>query len=251
MAAIAPDETGRFQQSHDAALARRIGTGADLFVLASMDDCPPCIQIKPIVRHLSVRLSVELHIAEPPRAARFLSRYAVERFPELLLFRDGRLIERHVGYHGFDELYTFMSQALGRSGQLVETDEDCAVRALIDMAQAALDAMMAPASDALAPFMEAANASLQAHAAWLQAIESSGQITAQEMQRLRRAEQLRIYAPFQDKIDALREVQAKALRHYQETTDQIVRSQGATASSPSTAIVCGPDDSVCSVGTRR
>lgn len=240
-------ETESPQRSDDAALAGLIEAGAELFVLAATDDCVPCALMKPIVRHLASRLSVELRLAETGTAPGFLERHAVERFPELLLFRDGTLLERRVGFHGYDDLKSFMPRALGRSDELDEKAQEIAFRSLIDEAQAAFDAMMAPASAALAPFMAAAGAELQALETRLQAIETNGEMTSEEANRLRRAEQARIYAPFQDRIDALRDVQASALRFYDERTDPAARARAPSPAGSNPAIACSPDGSVCSL----
>lgn len=248
-AALPPGETGHPQSPDDEALARRIGTGADLFVLASMDDCLPCTLMKPIVRRLASRLSVELRLAEPTTTPGFLERHAVDCFPELMLWRDGSLLERRVGFHGFDDLDVFTRRALGRPDGPGETAQDIAFRTRIDEAQAAVDAMMAPASVALAPFMTAAGVALQALEARLRVGGSAGEMTAEEENRLRRAERDRIYAPFQDRIDALRDAQAKAMRLYDEATDRAVQACAASPSGLIPPLVCSPDDSVCGLAS--
>lgn len=238
------------QQSEEAALARLIATGAELLVLAATDDCPPCTLMKPIVRHLALRFSVELRLGSPLTAPGLLARHAVERFPELLLFRDGRLLERRAGFHGFEDLTVFMRHALGRSEAAGETEQDIAFRTLIDEALAAVDASMDPASAALAPFMQAAATEFEALDTRLASIAKAGKMSPKEANRLRRAEQQRIYAPFQDKIDALLKAQAQAMRRYQEITDQAMGAFGAAASGSNSTVVCSPDGSVCHIVVR-
>ncbi len=143
-----------------------------------------CTLLKPIVRHLASRLSVELRLAQP----------------------------RTVGE-----------------------------------AQAAVDAMMVRASAALAPFMAAAAAELQAFEARLRVIETTGQMTVEEANRLQRTGQARIHAPFQDRIDALRGVQASAMRLFAEKTNQAVRAHAPSPASSHPSLVCSPDGAVCSL----
>ncbi|MFA6968059.1 MULTISPECIES: hypothetical protein [Bosea] len=243
MTAAQPLGETDYPQRSEEALAGLIGNGADLFVLAAMDDCVPCTLMRPIVRHLALRLSVALRLAEPATAPGFLECHAVERFPELLFFRNGNLLERRAGFHDFDDLNLFMRGVLGGSGEPAETAPDIAFRSLVDEAQAAVDAMMEPASAALAPFMAAAGAKLQALDARLGSV---GEMTVDEANRLRRAEQVRIYAPFQDRIDALRHVQARAMRLYEEMTYQAVWACAASPSESTPTFVCSPDGSVCS-----
>lgn len=198
-AAQAFRETDHLQRSDDEALARLIGADADLFVLASLDDCVPCTLMKPIVRQPASRHSVELRFAEPQTTS-----WARRRRRSL-----------------------FGSSSTRRRLRSIRS--------------------MAPASAALAPFMAAAGAGLQALETRLRAIETTGEMTIEAASRLRRNEQTRIYSPFQDRIDALREVQASAMRLYAEKTDWAVPTHAPFPAGSKPTLVCGPGGAVCSL----
>ena len=231
----------------DVVLTNLTASGVDLFVLASIDDCVPCALMKPIVRHLALKLAVPLCVIEPQTAAGFIERYDIQRFPELIFIRNGAVSQRRVGYDGFDDLSDCMHRAVDGSDECGGTAEDITFRSKIDEAQAEVDAMMAPASAALEPFMAAAIAELQAIDTRFRQLTNAGEMTAHEATRLRRMEQVRIYAPFQNRIDTLRDVQAKAMQIYEHKTDEIVRAFAASSRGPGSTISCSPDGSICSI----
>lgn len=61
--------------------------------------CPPCHALAPLIDQVALEFAgrmkvVKLNVDEAPALAQ---RYDVRSIPSLLVFRDGRLVERHVG----------------------------------------------------------------------------------------------------------------------------------------------------------
>jgi thioredoxin 2 len=77
--------------------------------------CGPCRMISPaleaVARRQRGRLKlVKVNVDENPATAR---RFGVQGIPTLLLFRDGRLVDRSVGARGPDQLEAWIEGALG------------------------------------------------------------------------------------------------------------------------------------------
>lgn len=76
--------------------------------------CGPCIEMKPTIRLLAVELAgqvkvAELNIEENP----FITeKYAVDRYPTLLIFVDGEEVERLVGKKALPELKSIVDDAI-------------------------------------------------------------------------------------------------------------------------------------------
>jgi thioredoxin len=72
--------------------------------------CPPCRKMGPVIDELArvtagrVRVG-KLDVDQHPEVA---ERYAVRSIPTLLLFREGRLVDRRVGAMPLDELQAFV-----------------------------------------------------------------------------------------------------------------------------------------------
>jgi thioredoxin 1 len=71
--------------------------------------CPPCRKMGPVIDDLA-RLRDEvtvgkLDVDQHPQVA---ERYGVRSIPTLLLFRDGKLVDRRVGAMPLDELQAFV-----------------------------------------------------------------------------------------------------------------------------------------------
>jgi thioredoxin 2 len=77
--------------------------------------CGPCRMISPALEEVARRQRgrlklVKVNVDESPATAR---RFGVQGIPTLLLFRDGRLVDRSVGARGPDQLEEWIEGALG------------------------------------------------------------------------------------------------------------------------------------------
>jgi thioredoxin 1 len=68
--------------------------------------CPPCRKLAPVIDALADEYAgrvkvVKLNVDESPEVA---SKYAIFSIPTLLLFRDGHVLEQHVGFRPKEEL---------------------------------------------------------------------------------------------------------------------------------------------------
>lgn len=66
------------------------------------DGCAPCMQLEPIIMDLAARYDGKVKVAElhTSRAPRTLARLGVRGTPTVLYFKNGRELERVVGFRG-------------------------------------------------------------------------------------------------------------------------------------------------------
>jgi thioredoxin 1 len=78
--------------------------------------CPPCRKLEPIIEELAAEFDgrvtvVKLDVDENPETA---GEYGIEALPTLILFQDGRPVERVLGYHSKAELAAKLNAVLAR-----------------------------------------------------------------------------------------------------------------------------------------
>jgi hypothetical protein len=88
-------------------------------------------------------------------AAQFHRAYGVDRFPQLLFFRDGRYVDRLVGFDGADKLRDAVAGFLGLAATGEPSAAEIAFRSAWARARARLEEIMRPASEALATHLAA------------------------------------------------------------------------------------------------
>lgn len=78
------------------------------------DWCGPCRMIAPIVEELSVELDGQAKIAkiDVEKAQKVTASFGVTSIPTIILFKDGREVNRVVGLKGKDDLKEMINQAL-------------------------------------------------------------------------------------------------------------------------------------------
>ena len=235
----------------DAELAELIvAAPCPVVVLASTDDCVPCILIKPLIRKLAVEFSAQMLLVEITAqiAPHFIEAHPIDGYPAVLLFRDGVLADCRIGYVGLQETRSAIASFLGIAGEAAPSSEELAFQNALAEADAAAETIMRVASGAVAPHIEAITPQLQAVEDRARADREAGRLTPAEAQQWRIAELKRLYRPFQHKIDALRLAQAQAMKAYEARMEEGLRTfAGATPIAARSRVVCRPDGSICSM----
>jgi thioredoxin 1 len=186
-------------------------------VEAGTAHCVPCRMLEPILRKLSAEFADRLAVLEVDDSAEaFLSAYRVHSFPQLLFFRDGRYVRRDMGFKGAQELRQSVLSFLGLDDDPAPSPAETAFRTACAGAQAAMDEIIAPPSQALEPHFDAMERAVQELDARIAAEAASGAITREEARERQRGKYEQAYAPYRDKLEALRSAQATALARYQE-----------------------------------
>jgi thiol-disulfide isomerase/thioredoxin len=203
-------------------LAANAGTA---MVVVSTQDCVPCRLLKPIVRKLAAEFAGRLSvIAIDETAAGFSRSYRIDRFPQLLFFVDGRYRSRQIGFKGAARTRRKVLDVLGiKPATQKPSPRERAFRKALARATARIDAIMAPASAALSPHMESTAPAAEKFEAAIKKDVAAGRIDAAEANRRRRDEYTRLYAPFQDKIAALRVSQTEAMAIYDAMMSKAVQ----------------------------
>lgn len=226
-----------------------IASSPRLLLVASMEDCAPCLLLKPAIRALAAAAAgAELAVIEVALEAQqsLMERFDVSSFPTLLAFRDGSLVERHNGYAGIadlDRLETFLARTYPEAEPAALRVRPAA-RARIAEAEAALEAITTPASEAALPHVEAANRAMEPLLAAIDADLAAGRLSKQEASQQRRDVIAAAYAPFQDKVLAVRAANQEGLALYAQMTETLTEA-GAVAHG--SIVVCDIQSGVCHV----
>jgi thioredoxin-like negative regulator of GroEL len=198
-------------------------TGAVL-IEVSTQECVPCRLLKPIVRKLTAELAGRLAVtAIDETATGFNQTYRIDRFPQLLFFVNGRYHSRQRGFKSAARTRRKVLDVLGIAPAAKASLCELAFRKACARARARMDAIMAPASAALEPHIVSTAPVAEKFEAAIEADRAAGRIDADEANQRRRDEYARLYAPFQDKIAALRVSQTEALAIYEAMMDKAVR----------------------------
>jgi hypothetical protein len=220
-------ESSVFESSHlsdAAATAYLAASKGVVMVEASTQDCVPCRLLRPIVAKHAVEFAGRLAvIALDETAAEFLRTYRIDRLPQLLFFVDGRYRSRQRGFASAARTRRKVINVLGIVPDATPSARERAFRKACARATARMDAIMAPASAALEPHIASVAAASEKFEAALKKDVAAGRIDGAEAGRRRRAEYARLYAPFQDKIAALRVSQTEALAIYEATMSKAVQ----------------------------
>jgi hypothetical protein len=193
----------------------------------------------------------------------FNSAHAIDSFPQLLCFVDGRLEERHEGFHGAEKTRATVAGFLGASLEGEPSPAEREFSAAVARADAKLEEIMDPPSRALEPHVAALESAMGAATAALRAELAAGRITSEELQERQIAEYRRLTVPIQDKLEAQRKAQAMALEAYDAIMNAAAaRFASAHAPAPAAppsastqlhgATACKPGDPFCSIdGAKR
>jgi thioredoxin 1 len=209
----------------DAAVTAFLAANTGVVMIeVSTQDCVPCRLLKPIVRKLAAEFAGRLAtIAIDDAAAGFNRTYRIDRFPQLLFFVGGRYRSRQIGFKGAARARRKVLDVLGIAPAVSPSPRELAFRKACARAKARLDAIMAPASAALEPHIVLAAPAAEKFEAAIKKDLAASRIDADEANRRRRAEYDRLYAPFADKIAALRVSQTEALAIYEAMMSKAVQ----------------------------
>jgi thiol-disulfide isomerase/thioredoxin len=219
-------EAGAAEPAHlsDAATLAFLATSrGTVMIEVSTRDCVPCRLLKPVVQKLAMEFSDRLSVITlDDTAAEFIRTYRIDRFPQLLFFVDGRYRGRQTGFTSGTRTRRKVTDVLGILAA-EPSPRERAFRKACARARARMDTIMAPASAALEPHIVSAAPVAEKIEAAIRTDLAAGRIDADAANQRRRDEYARLYAPFQDKIAALRVSQTEALAIYEAMMDKAVQ----------------------------
>ncbi len=227
----------------------QIEAGGCVIVFASTTTCVPCAWMKPVVRKFAVSAGSRATVVEVncDNISDFRKRHNLQHFPQLLHFRDGTLTSAQTGFHGLSETLDWLERAVDAGAATLkpqtELDENFAQD--LERAQKALDDAMQVSNDALVPHIEATEPDIAAVKLQIANLQAASALTQAEANALFLTEVHRIYAPFQDKIDAHRRAQALGLVAYAEIAEAGVQNYATAHRAAGSRVVCSPDGSFC------
>lgn len=78
--------------------------------------CGPCQMLKPELEIVAGRMEDEIKVAkvDTDKSPRLASRYQIEALPTLILFHNGEVVERYMGFMRADELEQTVKKTLAR-----------------------------------------------------------------------------------------------------------------------------------------
>lgn len=198
-------------------------TSGAVVVEVSTEWCLPCRWLRAIVRKLALEFCDRMSVVELDgnSADQFKRRYDVTSFPRMFFFRNGQFVQRHIGFNGKPEdIRRIFAEFVGVPTE--DSAAELAFRSACARANDTFTAIVTPASEALEPYITAVTPALDAFEVDLQKQLTSGLITSEQASQKRAAKYQRVYAPFQDKIDALRAAQNEAILAYEAQMRQAV-----------------------------
>src|SRR5215831_6154447 len=127
-----------------------------VIVEATMDGCVLCRLQRPVVEKLAAEFSGRLTMVALDRdAAQFHRAHRVDRFPQLLFFRDGRYVDRLIGFEGAGKVRAAVDGFLGLAPSGEPSAAELHFRTACARAEARFDEIMRPAREALGPYLAA------------------------------------------------------------------------------------------------
>jgi thioredoxin 1 len=235
-----------------------ISEPATTLVFVSASGCMPCVLLKPIARKIALEFAAHVTWDEIDGDIDhdFCSQHGIDSYPQLLLFRNNELKARMSGFGDATASRAWLVEAL--QGDLPDQARtagpqqepawaDTAFTDAIDRANASVMAIMQEARDRLHPFMSAIEPDIAALDARLAGELASGVLSEADAARMRRTEQTRLQAPFQDSIDALRTAQARALEQYERIAEAGLIAYRQSTDVARRRLECSPDGSICRV----
>jgi thioredoxin 1 len=236
----------------DSEVARLLAaTRGAVMVEVSMEHCVPCRFLRPVVRKLAAEFADRVAVVEiGNEAERFCRAHNIDRFPQLLFFRDGRYVERVSGFDSADRIRDAVTRFLAVASDGEPSPAERAFSAACTRAEARFDEILQPASDALAPHIAAVAPQVEALERAIDADLASGTLRRNDVMARRRADYARVYAPFQAEVEALRRAQAEALAAYDAILDEAVarftgQARGTPADAEAAGAVCLPGQPFC------
>ena len=203
---------------------RLAATPGPVVVKATMNPCMPCELMRPVLHKLAAEFEGRMTVLEVDDSAKgFCDTWRIASFPQLLLFRDGQYVRRVMGYNDASKLRQSVLEFL----EVDETEPSVAERAFetaIARAEAAIEEIMAPAWEALAPHLDEINRANQEIQAKFADRKVGPDLTAEQLRAELTAEYKRAYAPFADKVAANSQAQAAGVARYAEMMQAAVEA---------------------------
>ena len=230
-------------------------TAGVVVVEVSTSWCVPCRLMHPVMRKLAREFAGRMIVAEVDgdTATTFKSAHEIKGFPELLVFVDGKLAGRVGGFSGVETLREALTPLLGMSADGEPSTAELSFRNGFARAKAEFDRTMAAAFDAFNPHYNAIAPAVEAMEASIDAEVAAGRLSKADAKARKATENARLEAPIQDKIDALEKAMGEVLGAYDAAMDEVV-AEFAREDSPAAAVatkiagaVCKPGDRFCSV----
>jgi thioredoxin 1 len=221
-------------------------------VEATMEGCVPCRLLRPVMEKLAAEFAGRLVVVELEQSAgQFHRAHHVDRFPQLLFFVDGRYVDRVIGFDGADKVRAAVIDFLGIAPTGDPSAAELAFRAACARAEACLDEIMTPASQALEPHVTAVAPEVAAFERAIDADLAAGRLRREDVRDRLTAEYARVYAPFRAEVDALTTAQAEALAAYDELMGEAVARflqdvRPAPPAAAATVAACRPGQPFCS-----
>ncbi len=78
------------------------------------DTCGPCIMLKPVLKELKNNMGEDLRIIKinGPKNIPFMQNWAIEAFPTLILFNEGEVVWRQMGFMPLQHLERMIRDAV-------------------------------------------------------------------------------------------------------------------------------------------
>lgn len=221
------------EQSLEVSIA---GPGS-IIVCVTMEQCPPCTWLKPAIRKLANEFASSFDLIEADRdaASTFCKLYGIDRYPQMLAFRDGSLQQRQVGFDGLSATRTFVTDFLGLPAGDDPSERGKTFDAAYAHAKDAMNKTLEPASIALDPHMEEISPEVARLEQRVADTVRRGELAPADAGDALREGYALLYAPFQAKVDALRQAQTSAMQAFETLTAEGLRAYVDSAAG-STAI---------------
>ncbi len=214
--------------------------------------CFPCHLLRPIIRKLAHEFADRMTLVEidGDAAPTFRRTHGIRSFPQVLVFKDGKLAGRQDGLASPEAVRAAFARILELTIDATPSAAELTFRSRYEEARAAFDAAMKPASAALRPFFAALDAMEEA----VKAEVAAGRLSDADAKKRMEAENERIEAQFRNELDTSEKAKDEAQSAYAAAmSDAIVEFAQAARPEPSaqapdaSGAVCAPGDRFCSV----
>lgn len=214
----APHRTGRVLRLRDDQIQNHLAAARGFVIVEfSTGWSVSCRLMRPLIRKLAIEFAASASVValDGDEAFTFRRTYAVDCIPQILAFENGRLVARYRGEADAYALHKWFAETL----YLPRPSANVAERAFLEAfgrAKAAYDDILAPASSAVKPHLDAVGPRMDAFERSLATDREAGRITDdQEMER-RSAEFARVFGPFRAELDALAAAEEAGIVAYED-----------------------------------
>jgi thioredoxin-like negative regulator of GroEL len=224
-------------------------TPGHVVVKASIPRCPPCHMMRAIIRKLAVDFADRIRFVEieDSEARGFCEAHNIDRFPCLLLFKDGQLAGRQVGFD-YDETQQIVKALLGIDHNGDELAHEKAFRQAHAAAIELRGQIFNPAYEAVNPHFDEIAPTLDALQKQLDDEVTAGRITRADADKRLQSENDRLCAPFQGKLDAFFRAIDEGWKAYDSFMDEAICCYAAQDGEPTTFVAADTGQNADKVG---